>query len=177
MEIWYLTFTMNILMQNIEVLIFDIYNKDKFSILHGAENLGIHQILDFEQCKLSFIQNISLFLFGWNPTHKLLSTKFGRILRYVNCPCKKKPGDPRKPLGFRLSWLFHAIFGSEKPGKARKFLAFSENLELYSKKSLESQEVTLGESLEFDHNRKSKKSQESQELPKISWLSRKGLSN
>lgn len=57
---------MNILMQNIEVLIFDIYNKDKFSILHGAEkrNLGIHQILDFEQCQLSFIQNISLFLFG-----------------------------------------------------------------------------------------------------------------
>ena len=57
---------MNILMQNIEILIFGIYNKDKFSILHGAEkrNLGIHQILDFEQCKLSFIQNISLFLFG-----------------------------------------------------------------------------------------------------------------
>ena len=53
---------MNILMQNIEILIFDIYNKDKFSILHGAEkrNLGIHQILDFEQCKLSFNQNISV---------------------------------------------------------------------------------------------------------------------
>ena len=50
----------------IEILIFDIYNKDKFSILHSAEkrNLGIHQILDFEQCKLSFIQNNSLFLFG-----------------------------------------------------------------------------------------------------------------
>ena len=65
-KFWYLTFTMNILMQNIEILIFDIYNKDKFSILHGAEkrNLGIHQILDFEQCKLSFIQNISLVLFG-----------------------------------------------------------------------------------------------------------------
>ena len=57
---------MNILMQNIEILIFDIYNEDKFSILRGAEkrNLGIHQILDFEQCKLSFILNISLFLIG-----------------------------------------------------------------------------------------------------------------
>ena len=57
---------MNILMQNIEILIFDIYNKDKFSILQGAEkrNLGIHQILDFEQCKLSFIQNISPCLIG-----------------------------------------------------------------------------------------------------------------
>ena len=45
---------MNILMQNIEIFIFDIYNTDKFSILHGAEkrNLGIHQILDFEQCKI-----------------------------------------------------------------------------------------------------------------------------
>ena len=46
-----------------------------------------------------------------------------------------------------LSWLFHAFLplkSLEKAGKARKFLAFLESLEWYSKKSLESQEVTLG---------------------------------
>ena len=34
--------------------------------------------------------------------------------------------------------------------------------------------MAFKESLEFDHSRKSKKTQESRELPKISWLSRRG---
>ena len=59
----------------------------------------------------------------------------------------EKPGKPRKVRSSWLSWLFHAFLplkSLEKAGKARKFLVFLESLEWYSKKSLESQEVTLG---------------------------------
>ena len=56
------------------------------------------------------------------------------------------PLPKKAPISW-LSWLFHAFLplkSLEKAGKARKFLAFLESLEWYSKKSLESQEVTLG---------------------------------
>ena len=94
----------------------------------------------------------------------------------LTAPARKSPETQENPLapvfpGFFM--LFLPLKSLER--HVNSWLSWK-TWSCIPKKSLESQEVTLGESLEFDHNRKNKKSQESQE-PKISWLSRKGLSN
>ena len=131
------------------------------TLINGAD--GVANWLDI---------NFHCFIFSddWNdmPCSSLflLSGNFSRIYRPLifvylytysinsetNCeiPCKKKPEKAwrakKSPelLAFLAFPCFFTSKSLEKAGKARKFVVFLESLQWYSKKSLESQEKTLG---------------------------------